>query len=138
MKKIIAAMVCIMLAFSFAGCGAKEQAKGLADKAGAEKAGAEGNAAMGGDICPAVMVEDVVYYDTGCKSNADRRCGVMDGEITEQCGSSEVPAKNNQSNFGTGYGYQYGSAKGTIEVLLDDGNWYIFAVKEVKDAGSYR
>ena len=69
----------------------------------------------------------------GAEGNA-----AMDGEITEQCGSSEVPAKNNQSNFGTGYGYQYGSAEGTIEVLLDDGNWYIFAEKEVKDAGSYR
>jgi len=138
MKKIIVMIVCIVFALSLAGCAGKEKEARIAEQPETEKAGAEGNAAMGGDICPAVMVEDVVYYDTGCKSNADRRCGVMDGEITEQCGSSEVPAKNNQSNFGTGYGYQYGSAKGTIEVLLDDGNWYIFAVKEVKDAGSYR
>ena len=136
-KKIIAAMVCIMLAFSFAGCGAKEQAKDLADKAGAEKTAGEGNAAAGGDVCPAIMVGGTVYYDTGCKSSIGKRCGVMDGEITEQCSSSEVPAKNNQSNFGTGYGYQYG-AEGTIEVLMDDGNWYIFTTKEVKGAGSYR
>ena len=138
MKKIIAVIVCIVCALSLAGCAGKEKVARLAEQPETEKAGEGGNAAAGGDICPAVMVEDVVYYDTGCKSSIEKRCGVMDGEITEQCGSSEVPAKNNQSNFGTGYGYQYGSAEGTIEVLLDDGNWYIFAEKEVKDAGSYR
>lgn len=137
MKKIIVMIVCIVFALSLAGCAGKEKVARLAEQPETEKAGAEGNAAMGGDICPAVMVENVVYYDTGCKSNADRRCGVMDGEITEECGGGEIPAKNGQSNFGTGYGYQYG-AEGTIEVLMDDGNWYIFAVKEVKDAGSYR
>lgn len=137
MKKIIVMIVCIVFALSLAGCAGKEKVARLAEQPETEKAGAEGNAAMGGDICPAVMVEDVVYYDTGCKSSAHRRCGVMDGEITEECGGGEIPAKNGQSNFGTGYGYQYG-AEGTIEVLMDDGNWYIFATKEVKDAGSYR
>lgn len=137
MKKIIAAMVCIVFALSLAGCAGKEKVARLAEQPEAETAGEGGDAVVGGDICPAVMVEDVVYYDTGCKSSAHRRCGVMDGEITEECGGGEIPAKNGQSNFGTGYGYQYG-AEGTIEVLMDDGNWYIFATKEVKDAGSYR
>lgn len=137
MKKIIAVIVCIVCALSLAGCAGKEKVARLAEQPETEQAGEGGDAAMGGDICPAIMVGGTVYYDTGCKSSIGKRCGVMDGEITEQCSSSEVPAKNNQSNFGTGYGYQYG-AEGTIEVLLDDGNWYIFAIKEVKGAGSYR
>ena len=38
---------------------------------------------------------------------------------------------DNQSNFGTGYGYQYGETEGTIEIYMDD-MWRIFATKEVR------
>jgi hypothetical protein len=56
----------------------------------------------------------------------------MDGQITSECSSLETPSINDQSNFGTGYGYQYGGREGTIEVLLDDGEWYVFAKEDVK------
>lgn len=56
----------------------------------------------------------------------------MDGQITSECSGSEVPTEDNQSNFGKGYDYQYGSVEGTIEVQLTDGDWYVFATKEVK------
>ncbi|MCI9140804.1 hypothetical protein D7X25_21600 [bacterium 1XD42-8] len=87
---------------------------------------------IGGDICPCVMVNGVVYYDTGYKSSLDDRCEDMDGQITSECSGSEVPTQDNQSNFGKGYDYQYGSVEGTIEIQLTDGDWYVFATKEVK------
>lgn len=52
------------------------------------------------------------------------RCGVMDGEITSEVGRSEEPSEDNQSNFDTGFEYQYG-LDGTIEVFYED-EWCIF------------
>lgn len=46
----------------------------------------------------------------------DGRCGVTDGEITSTVDGSETPTEDNQSNFGTGFEYQYGS-EDTIEIL---------------------
>jgi len=83
------------------------------------------------DIIACVMVNDKLYYDTGRASTVKYRCGVMDGNIDSDIGSNRLPENNNQSNFGTGYGYQYGPREGTIEVLLQDGEWRIFAIEEV-------
>ncbi|MCI8785617.1 MAG: hypothetical protein HFI84_03030 [Eubacterium sp.] len=87
---------------------------------------------IGGDICPCVMVNGVVYYDTGYKSSLADRFEDVDGQIISECSGSEVPTEDNQSNFGKGYDYQYGSVEGTIEIQLTDGAWYVFATKEVK------
>ncbi len=70
-----------------------------------------------------IQVKGKVYYDTGMESNA-LRCGVMDGQIESTVEAGEVPKKDNQSNFGEGYGYQYGT-ENTIEVCVD-GKWIIF------------
>ena len=35
------------------------------------------------------------------------RCGNMDGEITSTVDGTEIPTEDNQSNFGSGFGYQY-------------------------------
>ncbi len=70
-----------------------------------------------------VRVKGKVYHDTGKVSEA-LRCGVMDGKIESTVETGEVPAQDNQSNFGAGYGYQYG-AGGTIEINVD-GKWLIF------------
>ena len=137
MRKIIVVMICTLFALSLAGCAGKEKTGYLADQAEDATGAKDDSAVVGGDVCPAVMVDGVVYYDTGCKSDAIKRCGVMDGEITEKCDSSEIPAKNNQSNFGTGYGYQYGSAEGTIEVRMGDGEWYIFAAEGSQNTEVY-
>ena len=36
------------------------------------------------------------------------RCSTMDGEITSTVDGTEIPTEDNQSNFGSGFGYQYG------------------------------
>ena len=55
----------------------------------------------------------------------------MDGEITSAVDGSEKPTKDNQSNFGTGYSYQYGATEGTIEIYMN-GKWWIYATEEVR------
>lgn len=80
------------------------------------------------DLIPMVMVDGELYLDTGRESSVTARCGVMDGEITSSVEGWEKPTKDDQSNFGTGYGYQRGS-KGTIEIYMND-KWWVFAKEE--------
>lgn len=76
-----------------------------------------------GDPPPAVMIDDVLYEDTGYISSAIG-CGMMDGEITSFVDRSSLPTENDQSNFGSGYGYQR-SSEGQMIVVTDD-HWRIF------------
>lgn len=76
------------------------------------------------DKIPMVMVDGKLYYDTGKESDIDGRCGMMDGEISSSVDGSETPTADNQSNFGTGFGYQYGTDD-TIELLIN-GKWIVF------------
>lgn len=70
-----------------------------------------------------IKVNDEYYYSEGKESEFGARCGVTDGEITSTVEQTEIPNKNNQSNFGKGYGYQY--VDNTIEVNID-GKWIVF------------
>ncbi len=83
------------------------------------------------DLIPMVMVDGTLYLDTGHESTIEARCGVMDGEITSQVDGSKQPTIDDQSNFGTGYGYQYGATEGTIEIYMN-GKWWIFATEEAR------
>ena len=83
------------------------------------------------DLIPMVMVNGTLYLDTGHESKIEARCGVMDGEITSQVDGNKQPSVDNQSNFGTGYGYQYGATEGTIELFMN-GKWWIFATEEAR------
>ena len=85
------------------------------------------------DLIPMVMVDGVLYLDTGHSNTEPRKCETPDGEITSRVDGSERPVADDQSNFGTGYGYQYGAGEGTIELYLN-GNWRIFATEEVRQA----
>ncbi len=81
------------------------------------------------DYKPMVMIDDVIYISTGEKSDVNGRCGVMDGEILSEVSSDQKPEMNEQSNFGTGYGYQYIGTD--IDVYMPDGengenNWIRF------------
>ncbi len=114
MKKVIAAGLAFVLALSAAGCGANGQPA----------------AKESWDRIPMVRVDGVLYLDTGMQSNSEREDSLMDGEITSAVDGSEVPTKNNQSNFGTGYGYQYGT-EGTIELFMH-GKWWIYATEEAR------
>lgn len=83
------------------------------------------------DRIPMVMVNGELYLDTGKESTVMARCGMMDGEITSQVDGSKAPTMDNQSNFGTGYEYQYGPIEGTIEIKMN-GKWWVFATEEVR------
>lgn len=83
---------------------------------------------VGGDLIPMVMVNGEIYMDTGHESTVEARCGMMDGEITSTVDATEQPTKDNESNFGTGYGYQYGTQEGLIEIYMND-KWWVFATE---------
>lgn len=83
------------------------------------------------DLIPMVMVDGTLYLDTGHESTVEARCGVMDGEITSQVDGSKKPTVDDQSNFGVGYGYQYGPTEGTIEIYMNE-QWRVFATEEVR------
>lgn len=53
-----------------------------------------------------LMVDDAIYYCIGLPADEVAKCGVMDGEIETSVEDDEIPTQNNQSNFGTGYGWQ--------------------------------
>ena len=83
------------------------------------------------DLIPMVMVDGVLYLDTGYESSAIERTDHFDGEITSCVDGSKQPSSDDQSNFGTGYGYQYGAIEGTIEIYMN-GKWWIFATEEAR------
>lgn len=76
------------------------------------------------DKAPMIRVDGELYYDTGKETTITARCGVMDGEITSTVGRTQTPAEDNQSNFGTGYGYQF-VPDDQIEVYINN-KWIIF------------
>lgn len=83
------------------------------------------------DLIPMVMVDGKLYLDTGVESSVEARCGVMDGEITSSVDGTQKPTKDGESNFGTGYEYQYGPQEGTIEIFMNE-KWWVFATEEVR------
>ena len=76
-----------------------------------------------------VMIKSKLYKDTG-EINKNMTCGTMDGKILTTVDAKEMPKKDNESNFGTGYEYQIGGEDGSITVQIDD-KCLIF--KEVKE-----
>lgn len=82
------------------------------------------------DLIPMLMVKGELYLDTGKESDFNRTCGTMDGEITSTVEPFEKPTKDNQSNFGSGYGYQFVSPN-NIDILINE-KWIRFE-KESKD-----
>ena len=113
-----------------ADCGDREQIGELLDSL------LESGEAPLNDRIPMVMAGGAMYYDTGRESTVTGRCGVMDGEITSAVDRTEVPSENNQSNFGAGYGYQWGPEEGTLEVCMD-GKWLVFERRYVDDSRVY-
>lgn len=83
------------------------------------------------DRIPMVRVNGKLYYDTGKESTVNGRCGNMDGEITSTVDGTEIPMEDNQSNFGSGFGYQYG-ANDAIEIYMNE-KWFIFEYREEKE-----
>ncbi|MCJ7856952.1 hypothetical protein MUJ63_11690 [Lachnospiraceae bacterium NSJ-143] len=130
MKKIWTLILMICLLFSVSGCSQKKNSNVADSNIPKEESGESGTVEgepEKTDIIPMVMVNGSLYYDTGRESEIDGRCGNMDGEITSTVDSSEIPSVDDQSNFGTGYGYQY-EGKGTIEIFMNE-KWFVFEQK---------
>ena len=125
---IMAALICLT---GFTACGAKTEEEPTAQSApveGMEEEDIPEDAAVSEDRIPMVMVDGTLYLDTGKESDLTARCGMMDGEITSAVDASEIPSENGQSNFGSGYGWQYGEGD-TIEIHMD-GKWMVFRAQE--------
>lgn len=75
-----------------------------------------------------VRIDGKLYYDTGRENIMDARCGTMDGEITSTVDGTEIPTEDNQSNFESGFGYQYGTDD-TIEIYMNE-KWFVFEYRE--------
>lgn len=81
-------------------------------------------------MIPAVMVDDMLYFDTGYIS-CMMRCGVLDEMITSTVSKTQLPEKNGEANFDGAEGFQYGADEGTIEVYMNN-EWRVFAKEEVR------
>lgn len=81
---------------------------------------------------PMVKVAGVVYVDTGYE-NAMATCGTADGEIKTAVDGTKKPVRDDQSNFGTGYGYQFWE-KGYLNVRLNN-RWILFKDLNLKTDG---
>jgi len=108
LKAVFALALCSLL---FTGCAAKEQEEETVY-----------------DRRPMVMVDSRIYLDTGRESYVTGRCAVLDGEITSEVDGSEKPAENDQSNFGTRYGYQR-MDENTIELFINE-KWVVFKAED--------
>lgn len=129
MKKIVSLSLTLIMAMALVGCNSND----VYDPGSGEKSkpitldDIEKEENLQCDLIPMVMINDKLYFDTN-KVSTEARCGVMDGEITSEVLSTETPTENNQSNFGTGFGYQIWS-NDTIQILID-GKWYEFEKKQ--------
>lgn len=85
------------------------------------------------DYPKAVKVSGTIYEDTGFE-NAMVTCGTMDGEIKTTVSEKEMPVNDDESNFGTGYGYQVWE-EGYINVQIDN-KQILFKDIELKDDDS--
>lgn len=79
------------------------------------------------EIPMAIRIDGVLYTTDGEISDL-LRCGIMDGRIDSCVDGNSFPEKDNQSNFGSDFGFQYGPDE-TVHVLID-GNWIIFRSAE--------
>lgn len=82
------------------------------------------------DRIPMVRIGGVLYLDTGRESDVDGRCGMMDGTIKTEVPGSEIPTEDDQSNFGTSFGYQFGAEEDTVEICMNDRWWVFVAVSD--------
>ena len=136
-RPILSVAACACLAIGMAGFGSRMFRGGSAAPAetammedrGLESTygGEDGACAAALDNRRAVCIDGVLYYDTGAVSDSKARCGTPDGVITDTTDEDALPTEDGQSNFGTGYAYQF-AADGTVEVEID-GEYVIFAAE---------
>ena len=123
MKKYVVFILAMACLLSIAGCGLVNKTGIIRPAGGYDGADAVTHAETTADD-RMVVVDGRLYRATGAESSAGGRCGVMDGEISSSVRAGETPTADDQSNFGTGYGYQIAS-ENTIDVFID-GKWMVF------------
>lgn len=122
MKKTIGLLVLCMV-LGLAGCGkSQDNEEAVSEKVSVQTekdhdAVQNGQTSDNGAYPPCVMVDGVIYKDTGYVASMPG-CGTMDGEIVSTVAGTELPSENDQSNFGRGYPYQR-SSEGQIIVVMD-------------------
>lgn len=89
----------------------------------AENKGKETEEVKKADVPPIAMVDGRLYLDMGYINSAVK-CGTADGTITSCTDVSKVPEKDDESNFGKGYEYQFWD-KAHINININ-GKWVIF------------
>lgn len=85
------------------------------------------------DLVPMVMVEGKLYQDTGYV-NSCLKCGTPDGKITSTVTPNLVPTKNDESNFGVDFEYQFWKSP-YINVKIGK-NYQLFEELDGKSADS--
>ena len=70
-------------------------------------------------------IDGVLYYDTEAASEAEARCGTLDGALAQKADSFEVPQNDGECNFTDADGYQFGTEKDTVEIPVG-GTWNVF------------
>ncbi len=78
----------------------------------------------GTEDIPYMVTVDGHTYMSMDYVNSFLKCGTPDGKITESVDRNQIPEKDNQSNFGTGYEYQFWD-ESHINVKIDD-KWIFF------------
>ncbi|MDE7248140.1 MAG: hypothetical protein K2N43_09670 [Lachnospiraceae bacterium] len=73
----------------------------------------------------AVMIKGKLYYDTEKESPQHYHCGLVHGAITSTVDGSEMPTEDDQSNFGTDYGYCYIMGGDAVELNMNE-KWILF------------
>ncbi|EHQ89045.1 immunoglobulin-like domain-containing protein [Desulfosporosinus youngiae] len=81
------------------------------------------------DLVPMVMIKGKLYLDTGKESDIKARCGVMDGKVTSTVEPFEKPTQDNQSNFGSEYGYQFVDER-SIDIYMNE-KWIRFELGNI-------
>ena len=132
MKKVMATLLVVLLALGFTACAtapALEETETVPPEA--EPAPQEADPDVVWVYPEMVMIDDEMYLTTCMESTFNPRLAGYDGKIISTVSGSERPTENDQSNFGTGYGYQFGEMEGTVEIEIN-GKWLIFATEEVR------
>ena len=116
MKRMLSLLLALALCGAVVGCGGQDSSS---------SSGGPVSSAPGIYMPRMLMVDGVLYEDTGRESTVEGRCGNMDGEITSSVESWQQPEEDGQSNFGSGFGYQIGMEPDTLEIL-QNGHWLVF------------
>lgn len=119
MKKYIALFLLLLYVFCLTACTSAPASK-------------EADADVNWVYPPMVMIDGELYLNAFQERVVVGTRTEFDGEITSEVPADEKPSKDDQSNFGMGYGYVFGEIEGTIELNIE-GKWYLFATKEVRE-----